>query len=194
MMIGHLKDRPDERKSIERWIFSSCRYDALSTCLDNAHGAEGLRQVAEIAALDNNYMTKRLLGVSDLSLPYAGRCRMQGVRFSPGKLKKDTGVGSQDLNNRMSDYGLQNYFTSHYAQVVNEPFTPEPTESISKTDLDRFCNIVGQLSYEAYTNPEIARTAPHNGAISKMDLAPTLGGIGKCARTRRGCIRKFGKK
>jgi glycine dehydrogenase subunit 2 len=116
------------------------------------------------------------------------------VKNAHSLLDRATGVGSQDLNNRMSDYGLQNYFTSHYAQVVNEPFTPEPTESISKTDLDRFCNIVGQLSYEAYTNPEIARTAPHNRAISKMDLAPTLGGIGKCAMTWRGCIRKFGKK
>jgi glycine cleavage system protein P-like pyridoxal-binding family len=89
---------------------------------------------------------------------------------------------------------LQKYFTSHPAQIINEPFTSEPTESISKADLDRFCNTVRQLSYEAYTNPEIARRAPHNGAILKMDLAPTLGGIGKCARTRRGCIRKFGRK
>jgi hypothetical protein len=48
--------------------------------------------------------------------------------------------------------------------------------------------------HEAYTNPEIARAAPHNGAILKMELAPTLGGIGKCAMTWRGCIRKFGKK
>jgi glycine dehydrogenase subunit 2 len=157
-------------------------------------GAEGLREVAEVAVLNNNYMVKRLLDVPGLSLPYASRYRMQEARFSWEKLKKDTGLGSQDLNNRISDYGVQNYFTSHHPQVVNEPFTPEPTESISKTDLDRFCDIVRELSHEAYTNPEIIRTAPHNGAILKMDIAPVLGDIRKCAMTWRAYARKYGKK
>ena len=36
--------------------------------------------------------------------------------------------------------------------IVPEPMTPEPTESISKADIDRFCEIVKQVSMEAYTN------------------------------------------
>jgi glycine dehydrogenase subunit 2 len=56
--------------------------------------------------------------------------------------------------------------------IVPEPMTPEPTESISKADVDRFCEIVNQISIEAYTSPEVVRTAPHNCAISRMDMTP----------------------
>jgi glycine dehydrogenase subunit 2 len=157
-------------------------------------GAEGLREVADIAVLNNNYMIKRLLGVPGLSLPYASRYRMQEARFSWEKLKEETGLGSQDLNNRITDYGVQNYFTSHHPQVVNEPFTPEPTESVSKADLDRFCDIINQLSYEAYNSPDIIKTAPHNGAILKMDLTPALYDIKKCAMTWRAYLKKRGTK
>lgn len=157
-------------------------------------GAEGLREVAEIAVLNNNYMIKKLSDVRGLSLPYAPRYRLQEARFSWQKLKDETGLGTLDLNNRIGDFGVQNYFSSHHPWVVPEPFTPEPTESVSKTDLDRYCEIIHQLSHEAYTNPNIIKTAPHNGAIMKMDLTPVIYDIKKCAMTWRAYLKKQDKK
>jgi glycine dehydrogenase subunit 2 len=139
-----------------------------------ALGAEGIREVAEVAVINNNYMIKKLSNVRGLSLPYAkGHHRMQETRFSWEQLKKDTGLGASDLNVRIADFGVANCFLSHHPWVVPEPMTPEPTESISKADLDRFCEIIHQLSHEAYTNPEIIRTAPHNCAVSRIDMSPT---------------------
>ena len=138
-----------------------------------ALGAEGIVDSAKLAVLNNNYMIKKLSGVRGLSLPYAKhRYRLQETRFSWEQLSKDTGITTDEISNRMMDYGVSNYFSSHYPMIVPEPMTPEPTESISKADIDRFCEIVNQISIEAYTSPQVVRTAPHNCAISRMDMTP----------------------
>jgi glycine dehydrogenase subunit 2 len=138
-----------------------------------ALGPEGLREVAEMAVVNNNYLIKKLSDVRGLSLPYAkGHHRMQEARFSWEQLKKDTGIGTTELNQRIEDFGVANYFLSHHPWVIPEPMTPEPTESISKADLDRFSDIIHQLSQEAYTNPEIIRSAPRNCAVSLIDPTP----------------------
>jgi len=157
-------------------------------------GAEGLRETAEIAVLNNNYIIKRLSNVRGLSLPYAkGHYRLQEARFSWEQLKRDTGLGTDDLNRRIEDYGVADYFTSHHPWIVPEPMTPEPTESISKADLDRYCEIINQVSQEAYTNPEIIKTAPHNCSISRMDMTP-MEDIKKTATTWNAFLKRRGKK
>jgi glycine dehydrogenase subunit 2 len=156
-----------------------------------ALGAEGIKEAAEVAVLNNNYIIKRLSDVPGLSLPYAkGRYRMQEARFSWEKLKQDTGIGTEDLNNRIVDFGVQTYFPSHHPWIIPEPMTLEPTESVSKADLDRFCEVIRHLSHEAYTDPDIIRTAPHNCAIPKIDLEPVMSDIRKCATTWRAYLRK----
>ena len=138
-----------------------------------ALGPEGIREVAEMAVVNNNYLIRKLSDVRGLSLPYAkGHHRMQEARFSWEQLKKDTGIGTAELNQRIEDFGVANYFFSHHPWVIPEPMTLEPTESISKADLDRFSDIIHQLSQEAYTSPEIIRGAPRNCAISLIDQTP----------------------
>jgi glycine dehydrogenase subunit 2 len=155
-----------------------------------ALGAEGLKEVAEIAVINNNYLIKKLEDVPGLSLPYAeGHYRMQEARFSWEKLTQDTGVTMEDLNKRIGDFGVQYCFTSHHPLVFPEPMTPEPTESVSKADLDRFIDIIRQLSHEAYTNPELVKTAPHNAPISTIDLSPTYE-LSKFASTWRAYLKK----
>ena len=159
-----------------------------------AVGIEGIREAAEIAVLNNNYIIKKLSNVRGLSLPYAkGHYRLQEARFSWEQLKKDTGLGTDDLNLRIEDYGVADYFASHHPWVVPEPMTPEPTETISKSDLDRFCEIINQISHEAYTNPETIKTAPHNCAISRMDLT-SLEDVKKTATTWNAFLKKRGRK
>ena len=51
-----------------------------------AHGAEGLRTVAETAVLNNNYLAKKLDEVPGISVPYGDTAgfRLQEVRYSLG--------------------------------------------------------------------------------------------------------------
>ena len=40
---------------------------------------------------------------------------------------------------------------------------------MSKSDLDEYIEMWKQIVHEAYTNPEILKTASHNTAFSKID-------------------------
>jgi glycine dehydrogenase subunit 2 len=133
-------------------------------------GADGLRTVAETAVLNNNYLAKKLSQVRGVSIPYAeGKPRLQEVRYSWEQLEEETGVTTGDVNRRIVDYGVNNYFTSHEPWIVPEPFTPEPTETYSKQDLDEYAAIIERVSQEAYADPDLVKSAPHRSAIHKID-------------------------
>jgi len=138
-------------------------------------GAEGLQEVSEVAVLNNNYLVKKLLEVKGVSLPWykAHPIRLQEARFSLQRMKEETGVGIADVNRRIIDYGLQDMETSHEPWIIPEPFTPEPPETTSKEDLDRIAQVMHEISQEAYTNPDIVKTAPHNAAVSRIDSTPS---------------------
>jgi glycine dehydrogenase subunit 2 len=138
-------------------------------------GAEGLKEASEVAVVNTNYLVKKLLEVRGVTLPWGKHhpFRMQEARFSLEKMKNDTGIGIDDVNHRIVDFGVQRCFTSHEPWIVPEPFTPEPPESISKEDLDRFVQIFHRISREAYENPEVVKKAPHNAAIAKIDPTPS---------------------
>jgi glycine dehydrogenase subunit 2 len=104
-------------------------------------------------------------------------------------MKEETGVGIADVNHRIVDYGLQDMETSHEPWIVPEPLTPEPPESTPKEDLDRIAHVMHEISREAYTNPEIVKSAPHNAAISKIDTSPSSDPT-KWAMTWRAYLRK----
>ncbi|MTI94960.1 MAG: glycine dehydrogenase subunit 2 [Firmicutes bacterium] len=138
-------------------------------------GAEGLQAVAELSILNNNYLVKKLLEIEGLTLPLApGKNRLDQARFSWQKLQAETGVGTDDINRRIVDYGLQSYFTSHHPRIIPEPFTPEPPETYSKADIDKYVEILRQVAREAYEDPELVRTAPHRSTITKIDTEPLV--------------------
>jgi glycine dehydrogenase subunit 2 len=155
-------------------------------------GAKGLREVAEIAVLNNNYLLNKVLQIKGVSAPYAkGKRRIEQVRYSWEELRNDTGVRSEEAGLRAADFGLH-YWTSHHPWIVPEPCTLEPTESYSKSDLDEYVEILRHVSNEAYSNPEIVKTAPHNSSIHKIDHGP-LDDPSQWAVTWRAYKRKIGK-
>ncbi|MDN3017248.1 aminomethyl-transferring glycine dehydrogenase subunit GcvPB [Paenibacillus sp. BSR1-1] len=133
-----------------------------------ALGADGLKEVAKIAVLNNNYMYHRVLAIRGAGAPYVKGHRLEQVRYSWEQLTKETGVTTEDVTLRMTDFGLH-YWTSHHPYIVKQPFTLEPTESYSKEDLDEYIHALEQISKEAYDNPAIVKTAPHNSTIHKID-------------------------
>ena len=138
-------------------------------------GAEGLERTSEVAVINNNYLIKKLLKIRGVTLPWydSHPFRLQEARFSLQKMRDETGVGIADVNRRIIDFGLQDMETSHEPWIVPEPFTPEPPETTSKEDLDRLADVLHRISEEAYRDPEIVKTAPHNGAISRIDPTPS---------------------
>jgi glycine dehydrogenase subunit 2 len=154
-------------------------------------GAEGLRQVAEIAVLNNNYLLKKMLEIPGLSTPYAkGKRRIEQVRYSWEELARETGVHSEELGLRAADFGVH-YWTSHHPFVVPEPCTLEPTESFSREELDEYAAIMAHVADEARANPELVKTAPHNSTVHHIDPSP-LDDPAQWAMTWRAYRRKVG--
>jgi glycine dehydrogenase subunit 2 len=154
-------------------------------------GAEGLREVSEIAVLNNNYLLNKMLEITGVSAPYArGKRRIEQVRYSWEELANETGVHSEELGIRAADFGVH-YWTSHHPFIVPEPCTLEPTESFSKDELDEYVAIMAHVAEEARTNPRLVKTAPHNSTIHTIDHAP-LDDPSRWAMTWRAYRRKVG--
>lgn len=144
---------------------------AWTLCL----GAEGLRQVAETAVLNNNYLASRLAAVRGIGVSFAdtnSAHRLEQVRYSLAQLQEETGIGTLDVARRTADYGVASYFPSHEPWVIPEPMTLEPSESYSRADLDEYAEIITEIAREAYENPETISSAPHRSTVHKLDLAP----------------------
>jgi glycine dehydrogenase subunit 2 len=135
-------------------------------------GADGLREVADIAVLNNNYLMSKILEIPGVSAPYArGKRRIEQVRYSWNELTEETGVHSEEIGLRAADFGVH-YWTSHHPFIVPEPCTLEPTESYSKAELDEYASILAHVAEEARTNPKKVKDAPHNSTIHAIDHSP----------------------
>jgi len=157
-----------------------------------ALGARGLREVAEVSMINNQYLEKKLLGIKGVTKPFGGR-RIDQIRYSLQTLKEETGIGVDDVNRRIVDYGIQKFFTSHHPWLVPEPFTPEPCETYSKADIDYWIKALRRVCEEAYSDPELVRSAPHNSSMHIFDPSP-FDDPERWAMTWRAYKRKRGEK
>jgi glycine dehydrogenase subunit 2 len=135
-----------------------------------AMGLDGIREAADISVLVNNYMEKKLLEIRGItrSHPTIDGWRVEMTRYSLGQLYEDTGVTVADVQNRMVDFGVDAFWMAHEPWEFPHPFTPEAGEMWSIEDVDYWIATLKQISDEAYSNPEIVKTAPHNQAIAKV--------------------------
>jgi glycine dehydrogenase subunit 2 len=185
-------DRPDSIGKVASFYGVAANYVRAYAWI-MAHGAEGLRTVAETAVLNNNYLMKKILEIRGVSAPYdPGSPRIEQVRYSWEKLAEETGLDVTDLADRAADLGMH-FFFSHHPFVVPEPATVEPTESYSKRDLDEYAALWAQLADEAYHNPELIRNAPQHAPIHRMQDSGVLDDPEKWAPTWRAYLRKNGK-
>ena len=152
-------------------------------------GPDGLKEVAHTAVLNNNYLYSRVTKIRGASAPYVEGQRLEQVRYSWEQMAQETGVTTEDVQRRMTDFGLH-YWTSHHPYIVPQPFTLEPTESYSKADLDEYIDALTQISKEAYENPEIVKSAPHNSTIHKLIEADYLDDAEKWCISWRSYLKK----
>ena len=137
-------------------------------------GAEGVREAAICSVLNNQYLMKKMEQIHGVDIWYAkGKRRLEQCRYSFETLKKETGFGTDDLNHRVMDFGLEEAFLSHHPYIVPEPLTLEPCESCSRDDIDEYVGVYTEMCREAYEEPELLRNAPHNCAIHRMKVENT---------------------
>jgi glycine dehydrogenase subunit 2 len=136
-----------------------------------AMGADGIREAADISVLANNYMERRLLAIPGItkSYPHLAGHRLEMTRFSLADYTAQTGVGVVDVQNRMTDYGVDAFWLSHEPWIVPEPFTPEAGEGWSLEDIDYWIDVLAHVMDEGRTDPEMVRSAPHRQVVSKID-------------------------
>ena len=183
-------DRPDSVGKIRSFLGSiQCVLRAYAWVM--SMGPDGLREVAEVSVLNNNYLQKKLLEIPGVSMPYGNRPRrLDQVRYSLEELRDDTGVGSEDVRDRMVDFGIQSFWTSHHPWIVPEPFTPEPCETYSIEDCDEWAAVIARVCREARDDPEMVRSAPHNQTVSRIRDLDDFEDPSKWAMTWRAYRRK----
>jgi glycine dehydrogenase subunit 2 len=158
-----------------------------------AMGFEGIREASDISVLVNNYMEKELLKIRGVTRSHPGidGWRMEMTRFSLEQLYEETGVSVMDVQNRMTDFGVDAFWLAHEPWIVPHPFTPEAGEMWSKEDVDYWIAVIRQISAEAYADPELVKSAPHHQAVQKV-RTETLEDPDKWAMTWRAYRRKHG--
>jgi glycine dehydrogenase subunit 2 len=155
-------------------------------------GAEGLKEVANIAVLNNNYLLKKIPQIKGATSPFkTGKHRIEQVRYSWEELYKETGVDTHNISLRMADFGFH-LWSSHHPFVVPQPFTIEPTESYSKNELDEYLEGLRQIAEEARKEPETVKNAPHRSVVHKIDES-TFDDPKKWSITWRAYLKKHGR-
>jgi glycine dehydrogenase subunit 2 len=135
-------------------------------------GAEGLREVSEVAVLNANYLLARLRkeGVLEyLPAAYERLCMHEFV-LSGTPMKRELHIRTLDLAKRLLDFGVHPP-TVYFPLIVDEALLIEPTETETKETLDRFAETVASILREAREDPEIARAAPYTTPVRRLDEA-----------------------
>lgn len=116
-----------------------------------SHGRDGLKQVAEDAVLNANYVMAKL---QDLLPPaYPGPC-MHEVLMSDRGLD-GTGVETMDLAKALIDEGYHP-MTVYFPLIVHGAMLIEPTETETRETLDGFIAVMRGLVEQARAGDELA--------------------------------------
>ena len=128
-------------------------------------GSDGLRQVAQDAVLNANYLAAKLEG--ELSRSYVGAC-MHEVLFDD-RFLKDTGVTTLDFAKALLDEGVHP-MTMYFPLVVHGALLMEPTETESKQSLDQFIEMVlGLVERAKKGNADYFQHAPRMTPRRRLD-------------------------
>ena len=130
-----------------------------------SHGADGLRQVAEDAVLNANYVLRSLEDVLDAPFAASGPC-MHEALFSDAGF--GGGLSTLDLAKGLIDEGYHP-MTVYFPLVVHGAMLVEPTETESKASLDQFIGAVRSLAERAKSGDEALKNAPYFAPRRRLD-------------------------
>ncbi|HTU12269.1 MAG TPA: aminomethyl-transferring glycine dehydrogenase subunit GcvPB [Allosphingosinicella sp.] len=136
---------------------------ALSYIL--SHGADGLRQVAEDAVLNANYVLRSLDDLLDAPFGDSGPC-MHEALFSDRGFGGD--ISTLDLAKALIDEGFHP-MTMYFPLVVHGAMLVEPTETESKATLDQFIGALRSVAKRAKAGDASLKAAPIHAPRRRLD-------------------------
>jgi glycine dehydrogenase subunit 2 len=134
-----------------------------------SHGSDGLRQVAEDAVLNANYLLARLR--AHFNAPFGDGPCMHEVLLDDSSIKPK-GVETIDMAKALLDEGYHP-FTTYFPLVVHGAMLIEPTETEPKRELDRFADVMIALAERV-----------NAGDVAHFKQAPTLAPMRRLDDTR----------
>ena len=130
-----------------------------------SHGADGLRQAAEDAVLNANYVRVRL---RDVVTPAFDDICMHEALFDD-RFLQDTDVTTLDIAKALIDEGFHP-MTIYFPLVVHGAMLVEPTETESKRTLDQFVAVMRHLAERARSgDAAYFQGAPHFAPRRRLD-------------------------
>jgi glycine dehydrogenase subunit 2 len=136
---------------------------ALSYIL--SHGADGLRQVAEDAVLNANYLLRSLEDVLDAPFGASGPCMHEALFSDKGFAG---GLSTLDLAKALIDEGYHP-MTMYFPLVVHGAMLVEPTETESKQALDEFIGALRSVAERARAGDQSLKAAPVFAPRRRLD-------------------------
>jgi glycine dehydrogenase subunit 2 len=130
-----------------------------------SHGADGLKQVAEDAVLNANYILRSLQDVLDAPFAKSGPCMHEAI-FSDRGFADD--VNTLDLAKALIDEGFHP-MTMYFPLVVHGAMLVEPTETESKGSLDQFIGAVRSIAGRAKAGDQSLKAAPVYAPRRRLD-------------------------
>jgi glycine dehydrogenase subunit 2 len=136
---------------------------ALSYIL--SHGADGLKQVAEDAVLNANYVLRSLEGTLEAPFGASAPC-MHEALFTDNGLAE--GFTTLDVAKGLIDEGYHP-MTVYFPLVVHGAMLVEPTETESKAALDQFIGALRSVAERAKGGDASLKSAPHFAPRRRLD-------------------------
>jgi glycine dehydrogenase subunit 2 len=130
-----------------------------------SHGADGLKQVAEDAVLNANYVLRSLEDVLDAPFAPSGPC-MHEALFSDEGFPQ--GFSTLDVAKGLIDEGFHP-MTVYFPLVVHGAMLVEPTETESKAALDQFIGALRSVAERAKAGDATLKAAPHYAPRARLD-------------------------
>jgi len=121
-----------------------------------SHGADGLKQVAEDAVLNANYILRSLEDVLDAPFAKSGPCMHEAIFSDKGF---GGGLSTIDLAKALIDEGFHP-MTMYFPLVVHGAMLVEPTETESKAALDQFILAMRSIAERARAGDQSLKAAP----------------------------------
>ena len=130
-----------------------------------SHGADGLKQVAEDAVLNANYILRSLEDVLDAPFAKSGPCMHEAI-FSDNGFAG--GLSTIDLAKALIDEGFHP-MTMYFPLVVHGAMLVEPTETESKASLDQFITALRSIAERAKAGDQSLKAAPIYAPRRRLD-------------------------
>lgn len=126
-------------------------------------GSDGLKSVADHAVLHANYIKEKLKDT--FKLPYDEICMHEVVFSGRGAVE---GAHTTDIAKRLLDYGIHPS-SIYFPLIVPEAMMIEPTETVSKEELDEFIDALKAIVEEGKKDVNILLDAPHTTPVRRLD-------------------------